>query len=229
MRTSRCPCRSPDHARLPDDELAARRRSCWCRWSLPVRASSSSSSAARRPSSLARLAHRGQRHGGGRGEVDVVVADDREVVGHARPRAAPSPAARPRASRSLAQKAAVGRRRGGHARRSARPASRPPATVRCCGERTVRASSEPQPRAPPARRRRAAPATCGRPAAPPTKAIRRWPRSSRCVGGQPAAEDVVDGDRALVGGPAPGGRRSTTGHAALAQRVQARARARRSG
>ena len=55
---------------------------CWCTWASSASLSASSSSAAVRPSKLAGLAHRAERHRGGAGELDVVVADDRQLAGH---------------------------------------------------------------------------------------------------------------------------------------------------
>ena len=74
------------------------------------------------PQPVARLAHRGQRDGGGAGELDVVVADDRHSPGRRTPAhviCCSSPSAR----RSLAQNTAVGRRRVGQ---SDQPLAGPP-------------------------------------------------------------------------------------------------------
>ena len=113
--------------------------------------SASSSSAAGPAELVARLAHRGERHRGRGRELDVVVADDRHVVGDADARRANIACSTPSASRSLAQKTAVGRSRR-PSRRS--PASRPAATSALGGELGQRRSAAARPpRARPARRR----------------------------------------------------------------------------
>ena len=129
----------------------------------------------------------------------------------------------PRASRSLAQTAAVGRRAAGIPTICS-PASRPPATVSVCGDRTVRASSSPERLAHGEGHALEPLLHLGQAGVaadegdPPVAAL------EQVVGGQPATEDVVDGDRALVGG----GRAAVDEdhrHAAVAQRRRARGRA----
>ena len=68
---------------------------------------------------LAGLAHRAERHGRGTGELDVVVADDRQLDRARRRPCRVICCSSPSARRSLAQNAAVGRRAGA-ARRGAR-------------------------------------------------------------------------------------------------------------
>ena len=147
---------------------------------------------------LPRLAHRRQRDGGGRGEVDVVVADDREVVGH--PHAVPHHLLQqPERQQVVGADRRGGPPGGGHADDllaglpAAGDGERPRARARSARRRTRSAS----------RTARTTPScrscTCGRPddaadeGDPPVAAL------EQVVGGQPAAEDVVDGDRALVG------------------------------
>ena len=169
--------RTPGQARLADHQSGSKTtcRCWWCSAAPPP-------AAARRPCRpelLPRLAHRGQRHGGGGGEVDVVVADDGDVVGHPQPLAVIS-CSTPSASRSLAQNTAVGRARRA-ARRSGAPASRPAGDGQRRGldDRSSRAEPERRPRIPAAR---PVPVRhLPQPLGPPTKAIRRCPRSSRCA------------------------------------------------
>ena len=169
---------------------------CWCPCS-GLAASSSSSSAAVRPSSLAGLAHRGQRDGGGGGELDVVVADDREVAGHADAR------------RRCA--AGAGRARAGRWRRRPRSGG---AAAAMPGEPLAGLAALGDGRAPSvvehdqvvAGQAGGRPGLRGRPrggrgpgracSGPPTKATRRVAAVEEVLDGQPAAEHVVDGDRA---------------------------------
>ena len=179
--------------RRPDDELRLEERPAR---GLRVRrsVSASSSSAAVRPSSWRGWRTELSGHGGRGGELDVVVADDRDVVGHVDARAGPA--------------AAAGRGQAGRWRRTPRsadgrgrpsmrsPARRPSATVerrrsattvsrRRCGR--GRASRCGHPRA--GRR----PARC---LGPPTNAMRCVPCSKRWRHGQLPALDVVHRDGA---------------------------------
>ena len=98
------------------------------------------------------LAHGGQRHGGGAGVLDVVVADDREVLGHRDP-AGHAPLEQAEGEQVVGAEGAVGRRERG------RPASRwaawrpRPCSVRRCPPGPGGSRRAPRPPAPPGRPR----------------------------------------------------------------------------
>ena len=143
-------------------------------------------------------------------------------------RAATISCSTPRASRSLAQIAAVGRRAAGRSDdllaglAPAGDGQRRAATARSARRRT---RTPPGPRA---RRRRAARAPAAGPSGPPTNAIRRCPRSSRCSA---ASRPPRTSSTATEHWSAPAARRSTstTGTPALAQRLERGGRARAVG
>ena len=156
------------------------------------------------PQLFARLAHRGQRHRGGGGEVDVVIAHDRHVLRHPdpalghllqhtkgeadrwrrTPRWGSGPPAQPARISAHARRPAATVRElvvGGH----------PDLATGHCGR---------TPSAGPPRRS----ATWGMVNGLPTKATRWWALGHQVLAGQPTAEHVVHRDRAAVrAGPVP--------------------------
>ena len=146
---------------------------------------------------VARLAHRRERDGGGRGELDVVVADDGQVLGH--PSAERTHCwSRPSATRSLAQNAAVGRM-------SRRQAGEPLTGAASLGDGQSAAVDDR------AGRSAGTPAFSTRPARAPAQPVAdladalraadegdpRWPAVEEVLDREPTAEHVVDRDRAV--------------------------------
>ena len=166
-------------------------------WASPSSSSAASSSAAVRPSSARGWRTDDSGGDGGAGELDVVVADDRHVVGHRTPSAAAAlqqaereqvvGAERPRwGARAGGQRRRAARRRRARRRRSARrvehgdhASSARPALATAAGALVTVATW---------------PIAAGR----RRSAIRRCPCSSRCVTARLAAQHVVDGDRAAA-------------------------------
>ena len=150
---------------------------------------------------LAGLADRGQRNGGGGGELDVVVAHDRQVVGHLQPGA-------DRLLEQAERDQVVGAEGRGRPRPRGIPASRSPADA-ALGDGERRAGPRPgllgQPGlgpglAAPSSRSRTCPMECG----PPTNATRVCPRSTRCAtASRPPSTSSTATEQKLVVLPGP--------------------------
>ena len=146
---------------------------------------------------LARLAHRAQRHRRGAGELDVVVADDRQLARHVDPD-------RRHLLQQSQREEVVGTERRGRAssvgspaRRS--PARRPSATLSAAVSNTSSASAG-RPFAAMARREPSSRSvTWTVDIGPPTKAMRSVVLFAEVGHGERAALDVIDADAAEAG------------------------------
>jgi hypothetical protein len=202
------------HARLPDDEHRLEHRLL-----VPVPLPALVQQQLRGPPAelLPRLAHRAQRHGGGRGEVDVVVPHDGELGGH------PDPVAHHLLQHAQGQQV-VGAD-GGRGTARGRQADDPGGGLAPAGDAELAGGQDGQlgvgHLAHGRRHARVALLHLGQRGVPADEGDPPVPALEQVLGGQPPAEDVVGRDGALVRARCP----PVDQHdrdAAVAQRVQLR-------